>query len=411
MRTEPAQRRGRAADARPASSEPASVPDPLELASPLLPVRAVWCFAVSSALSLAVSAVAALTAGGADRGSGPWPDLPGSPGGWLSVLGRWDAAWYLDVAAHGYPDASAFASDPRPAAFYPVLPGLLRSVSALTGLPPVAAGLLVGLMSGLAAVVVVWHLTEELDGPAAADRAAAVMAFSPAAFVFVLPYTEGVAIAAAAGALLAARRDRWWIAGALGALATATRPNTVVLVVALAAAAWVWGRGRGARPWVAPALSAVGVAAVWLALWVRTGIPTAWLDAERIGWNERLDLGRTTAERVWSVVTERSVSLGSTGLIDVTVTAGLLLAVVGLVALWRWRPPLPVLLYGVGALGLAAASSVVGPRPRMVLGAFPLAMAVGVTWDGRMHRCIVVTGAVLMVALTWVTFTTTAVAP
>ena len=169
MRTEPAQRRGRAADTRPMSSEPASAPDPLVPASPLLPVRAVTCFAVSSALSLAVSVVAALTAGGADRGSGPWPDLPGSPGGWLSVLGRWDAAWYLDVAAHGYPDASAFASDPRPAAFYPVLPGLLRSVSALTGLPPVAAGVLVGLLSGLAAVVVLWHLTEELDGPAAAQ--------------------------------------------------------------------------------------------------------------------------------------------------------------------------------------------------------------------------------------------------
>ncbi|UDY37519.1 hypothetical protein [Dermatobacter hominis] len=405
MRTETGHASASAADLEPSRGD-----RPTRRAAPLIPLRAAVCFAASAATTLAVSAVAVMTAGGVDRGRGPWPRLPDSTGGWLSVLGRWDAAWYVDVAAHGYPGSSGFASDPRAAAFYPVVPGLLRGVSTITGLPPVAAGVAVGGLCGLAAVAVVWHLTDELAGPAAADRAAAVLAFSPAAFVFVLPYTEGLAIAAAAGALLSARRGRWWVAGALGAVATATRPNTVVIVVALAAAAWVWGRGRRVA-WVAPALSTVGVGVTWIALWVRTGTALAWLEAERIGWKEQMDFGRGTGERVWRVVTERSASLAPTGLIDVTVVAGVVLAIVGLVALWRWRPPLPVQLYGVGVIALSATSAVVGPRPRMVLGAFPLAMAVGVVWDGRAHRRIVLVGGVLLVALSWITFTTTAVAP
>jgi hypothetical protein len=335
--------------------------------------------------------------------------LPGSTGRWLAVLGRWDAAWYVDVATRGYPDAAAFASDPRRAAFYPLLPGLLRAVSTLTGLPIVASGVLVGLVCGLAAIVVVWHLTADLAGEEAADRAAAVLAFSPAAFVFVLPYTEGLAIAAAAGALLAARRERWVLAGVLGALAAASRPNAVVIVPALAAAAWVWGRSL--RTWTAPIMASAGAVATWAALWVRTGTPRAWLEAERVGWKEHVDLGLNTVERAVRVVTERSASLDKSGLIDVTVTVGLAVAVLGVVALWRWRPPLPVMVYGLGMIGLAAMSSAVGPRPRMVLGAFPLAMAVGVVWDGRWHRRIVGVSAAVLVALTWITFTTIAVAP
>jgi hypothetical protein len=234
-----------------------------------------------------------------------------------------------------------------------------------------------------------------------------LLALFPAAFVFLMPYTEGLAIAAAGGALLATRRRQWVLAGVLGAAATATRSNTIVIVLALVVAAW----GQERKAWAAPGLALSGVAATWLAMWARTGEALTWLHAEHIGWKEQMDLGFGTVRHVYRLFDRTTISLEPAGLIDLTVAIGLVLAVVGVVALWRWRPPLPVLVYGLGAIGLAAASSVVGPRPRMILGAFPLIMAVGVRVEGVAFRRLLAASAVLLAVASWITFTTIAVAP
>ncbi|MGO8744660.1 MAG: mannosyltransferase family protein, partial [Thermoguttaceae bacterium] len=65
------------------------------------------------------------------------PDA-GSP--YLEATTRWDAQWYLRIAAEGYfytPEAESSV------AFFPVYPLLVRGVYRLTGLPASVAGLLV----------------------------------------------------------------------------------------------------------------------------------------------------------------------------------------------------------------------------------------------------------------------------
>src|SRR4051812_4638025 len=81
-----------------------------------------------------------------ERMSTPWmfvmDPAPAHPG-YLDMLTNWDGQWYHRVAAEGYPSSLPHGSDGAVSqntwAFYPVYPGLVRAVMALTSLPFAAA--------------------------------------------------------------------------------------------------------------------------------------------------------------------------------------------------------------------------------------------------------------------------------
>jgi hypothetical protein len=66
----------------------------------------------------------------------------------------------------------------------------------------------------------------------------------------------------------------------------------------------------------------------------------------------------------------------------------------------RDRQPPPVLIYGLGAALLAVVSAPVGLRPRFILDAFPLILALGVRLRGVWYVVVVSTSAVVMVVFT-----------
>jgi hypothetical protein len=105
------------------------------------------------------------------------------------------------------------------------------------------------------------------------------------------------------------------------------------------------------------------------------------------------------------------VSLDSGGLNDVIWFAGVGFAALALVLLIRWRPPLPLMVYGIAATAFAASSLQVGLRPRMVLGAFPLILAAGVELRGVPYRALFACSVLSLVALSLLTFGTLAATP
>jgi hypothetical protein len=139
---------------------------------------------------------------------------------------RWDSIWYVQIAHSGYSNSH----DP---AFFPLYPLLIRVVGWVVGSLPVA-GLLVSLVSLLAALEIVRRLTELELGIEAAGAAVLLLAFSPMAVFFSAVYTESLFLALSAGMFLAARRERWWLAGVLGGLSAATRVTGVLLVIPFA---------------------------------------------------------------------------------------------------------------------------------------------------------------------------------
>jgi hypothetical protein len=85
--------------------------------------------------------------------------------------------------------------------------------------------------------------------------------------------------------------------------------------------------------------------------------------------------------------------------------------ILSLLALWRWRGPLMIRAYTAAALIVPTLSVAVGPRPRMLFGAFPMAVLASEHWTGRAHRTAVIASAVVLAALTVVITTSLAATP
>lgn len=201
-------------------------------------LRDVWLALWSSRLLVWAAAIATILA----FGFGPRRHAFDPPGltrglGWLGDLlaapaARWDSAWYLVIAQHGYrPEFGAFTASRT--AFFPLYPLGLRAISDL-GVPPVLAGVLLSLAALALGLYALHRLTALESGPRVARLTVLLTALSPMAFYFSAVYNESLYLALSVGLFLCARRGQWGRAAALGALASATRNTGVLLMLPLA---------------------------------------------------------------------------------------------------------------------------------------------------------------------------------
>lgn len=321
-----------------------------------------------------------------------------------------DGLWYLNVARNGYPHHLVTANGSiaqSTLGFFPGYPLLMRWTSDLFPIGLRTAGLLWAAASGAAVAVLLWILVRRLAGAEAADATVVLMCFFPGSFVFSTVYSEGLLIACALVCLLALLDRRWLLAGMAAGLATAFRPNGIVLAACCAWAAFVAIRQR--REWralAAPALAPAGIIAFFAFLWARTGTPLAYYRTQRYAWGERIDFGAGTWHRLVFVLHH-----GGRDLNIVISTLGLIFLAAAAIPLWRWRPPAVMTIYAVGIALLAVISSDVGPRPRFVLTAFPFLVAVARPLKGMWLSLAVGLSAVLLAGMTSVLVLTTKVTP
>jgi len=92
------------------------------------------------------------------------------------------------------------------------------------------SGLFVANAALLAALVVLYRLSEHEFGRAAAGRTIFYLVAFPTGFFLTAAYNEGLFIALIVGAVYCMRRGHWWLAGLLGALASGTRSAGILLV-------------------------------------------------------------------------------------------------------------------------------------------------------------------------------------
>ena len=277
---------------------------------------------------------------------------------------------------------------------------VVPAVSELTGALGLRSGVVVATVAGLAATVLLWLFVRGIcgsdGGTAVADRAMLLFSFFPGSVVLGMAYSESLMLVMTLLCLLALLDRRWVSAGVAGLLATASRPNAVVVsLCCLYEAGKAVVKDRDWRALAAPALAPLGFVGFQLFLWARTGEPFVWFRVQREAWGEHFDGGVRTFEEVLLVGRDFD---GATNPMIIQVL-GLAFTLVAVYLLWRWRPPALVTIYTVGILVLCLGSWTLGARPRFVLTAFPLIVAVARAARGRWFAAVLTSSAFAMVVL------------
>jgi len=217
--------------------------------------------------------------------------------GWVGAFSWWDGWWYSGIARRGY--RTFHRGRQSPVAFFPLYPLLIREVAKVTG-GVFRAGFLVSLSSGLGAALLFHRWCAEKLGSARAQLAVLLLLLYPFAFYLMgAIYADALFLLLVLAAFLALEHDRPVLAGAVAALATASRPVGFALVIGLWALAlerrgglgalrsggWPALRSRLRRADFGLLLAPTGLVAYCAFLWARFGRPLAFLDAAG-GWSQ-----------------------------------------------------------------------------------------------------------------------------
>ncbi|MDP9793660.1 hypothetical protein J2S43_002172 [Catenuloplanes nepalensis] len=276
----------------------------------------------------------------------------------LQAWWRFDQTKYTRIAESGY------ATDPVDPAFFPLYPFLIRVTDVISPGGPKTAGVVVAGIAMFAMYVLLYRFTEVEFGRDVAARTSWAMAIWPVAFYLGIGFNVSLFIALMIGTLYAIRRGHWWLAGALGGLASATRSAGLLLGLAFA---YEYLRVYGFRwRWnvLAAGLMPSGLLAYMGYLWWRFDDPLRFSGVAMEPWGRELDWPWTgIVEAVQLIVTEPLVDWRT--LHSIFDLAAVLLVIALLVLCftgpWRMRQDQWVLpLLGTGLL-LFAISFPAGP--------------------------------------------------
>jgi 4-amino-4-deoxy-L-arabinose transferase-like glycosyltransferase len=296
------------------------------------------------------------------------------------ALTSWDGRWYLEIVRFGYPDRIpaniTYEQTEARAAFFPLYPWTVRAADTVLPGGDTLASLFVNFVLGAIAVVLVGLMARRVFSDAVAARAMIVFALFPGSFVMSFAYSEALLIVLAAGSLLLLFDERWWLAGVVAALATATRPNGVAVVAACAVAAFIAIRNE--RKWsalAAPLLAPIGFVGFQVYVDSTAGETGAWFRVQREAWSEGTSFGATAVENTFGFITS---PLSSTA--DALTVLSLGALAVMAYSAWKKRLPLPWIAFSVVVIALMLIPETVTARPRFVFTAFPLFVAVAAWW-------------------------------
>ena len=152
---------------------------------------------------------------------------------YLFAWANFDGEHYLSIATIGYRNLEQ--------AFFPVYPMLMRFLAAPLSLNIAnltSAGFIISNLALIGSLVMLWKLTLLDYSKKIAQLTLILLLVFPTSFYLGAVYNESLYLFLSLAAFYAARRNKWLLAGILGAVSSATRIFGVLLLPALFLEAW-----------------------------------------------------------------------------------------------------------------------------------------------------------------------------
>jgi hypothetical protein len=188
---------------------------------------------------------------------------------------QWDAGYYIAIADLGYEHMVE-----RGVAFFPLYPMLMKIIATIFLVSAASSGMIISLTSFLISVPLFAILARELLGEDRARTASLLVILNPFAVFYTSVYTESLFLLLCVSALLLARREKWWLAAIVVALATATRVTGLALIPAVLWVAWRRTRSFPLLMGIC-VIAPLGVFAYMGYLWRSFGNPLKFLSVQR----------------------------------------------------------------------------------------------------------------------------------
>jgi hypothetical protein len=196
-------------------------------------------------------------------------------------VGRADALWFKSIAVDGYEPGPYEDWNYHNWAFFPLFPLAWHFAGKLTGEYPLTGIALSNLLFFFALLVL--HKTAlTLSGDEGiAHRTVFYTSIFPMSYFFSLPMSESLFLLLTVGTFLSALKERWALAGIVGALASATRVSGLLLLPAVLILYFENRRQSKFEPrllWLL--LMPMGLFCFVVYLFVLTGNPLAFLGVQ-----------------------------------------------------------------------------------------------------------------------------------
>jgi hypothetical protein len=263
----------------------------------------------------------------------------------------WDGGWFTRVATEGYPHTYSYdntgAMVGNGLAFFPLYPMMIRVLHALRLDAGWAAIDISWIAAGVAAVLL-YRFGTALRDERLGYALVVLFCAQPMSVVLSMGYSEALFSALVIGALYAAYRDAFLVAGVLGLAAGLCRPTGLAVALAVVVAAGLAlraERGRW-RPVVGALVALAGVPGYLLWVGHRVGDLNAWFTIQTAGWGTTFDWGAST----WDFL--RTAFHQGNGWVQVSVAFILLAAGVAVVLAVMRRTWLPLTVYGLLSFAL-----------------------------------------------------------
>ena len=312
--------------------------------------------------------------------------------GWLEIWNRWDALNYQKLAQFGY----SATGELRPLlVFYPLYPWTVR-LFALVTRDYLASALIVSTLASLVTAIVLLRLVELDYSRALAQRAVWFLFIFPTSYFLHIGYTESLFLMLALSCVFAARKQRWLLAGLLGALACLTRANGLVLLPVLMAEAahQYWTTRRWRWQWLWIGVAGLGFAGYMLLNKYVTGDAFAFTSLMRQFFSKTLSPPWTGIDNAMGSMTRDPAEAEMIGTQEVLFIA---LGLACTVASWiKLRPAYSVWMTGNWLLFVSV--SFVLSVPRYTLTMFPIYILFSMLAARRVWLTIITFWSILYLA-------------